>query len=428
MRPFAPRHALLLTAAATGVALQPAHRAADTPPGFLYVWATVIDTAPTPNATPGRPRARGDVLVTIDLRDGSPTRGRVVNVVLATDTAARAAHHTEHALASDGILFANDFGAGRTFRFDLSTPGAPRLAGDFTAAGPYGYPHSFVRLANGNVLTTYQGNVDGTPPGALVELRRDGSAVRWSRATTPGIDSTTLQPYSLEVLPALDRVVTTSTSMTADVGVHVQIWRLSDLALLHTVPMPSAPATHAEHAMHMAMLTAAHDTHPDVHHLFPGEPRVLDDGKTVMLGTFTCGFYKLTQIAGDAPRLDFVRSFPGADCAVPARIGHWWIQTVPALHALVSLDVSDPANPREVARLPFDTTVTPHWLGADASGDRLVMDAGSPRDPRMHLLRFDRATGKLRVDPSVPVVDLSRLTVPGLGVVLAVPHGAVFAR
>ena len=31
-------------------------------------------------------------------------------------------------------------------------------------------------------------------------------------------------------------------------------------------------------------------------------------------------------------------------------------------------------------------------------------------------------------DPSVPVVDLSRLTVPGLGVVLAVPHGAVFSR
>ena len=68
-----------------------------------------------------------------------------------------------------------------------------------------------------------------------------------------------------------------------------------------------------------------------------------------------------------------VRAFPGKDCAVPARVGRWWVQTVPALHALVALDVADPLRPREVSRLAFGDEVSPHWLAADASGRRLVM-------------------------------------------------------
>jgi hypothetical protein len=145
-----------------------------------------------------------------------------------------------------------------------------------------------------------------------------------------------------------------------------------------------------------------------------------------MLGTFTCGLYRLTDIASATPRLDYVSAFPGMDCAVPARVGRWWVQTVPALHALVALDVGDPARPREVSRLVFDSVVTPHWLATDASGERLVMDAGSPADPRVHLARLDRATGALRPDPTTPTIDLSRLTIPGLGIRLVVPHGAVF--
>jgi hypothetical protein len=415
--------AVVTACLATSALAQPRR---DEPPGFLYVWATVVDTIRAPNTPAGRRAGQADILATIDLRETSPTRGQVVRVTVVADTAARMAHHTEHALAADGLFFANDFGAGRTYRFDLNAPGEPQLLGAFTAAGPFGYPHSFVRLPNGNVLATYQGDVAGRPPGGLVELRRDGSLVRSARAATPGVDSTAIQPYSLEVLPALDRVVTTSTSMMADVGVHVQIWRLSDLALLRTLAVPPAPASHADHAAHAAMRTAAHDTSPDVHHLFPGEPRVLADGRTVMLGTFTCGLYRLTDIASATPRLDYVSAFPGENCAVPARVGRWWVQTVPALHALVALDVGDPARPREVSRLAFDSAVTPHGLATDASGERLVMDAGSPADPRVHLVRLDRATGALRPDPTTPTIDLSRLAIPGLGVRLAVPHGAVF--
>ncbi len=351
-------------------------------------------------------------------------RGQVTDAVLA-DAGGRVAHHTEHALSGDGLLFANDFGTGRTHRFDLRTPGMPRLLGHFTTAGPLAEPHSFVRLGDDRVLATFQTRGAGGAPGGIAELRRDGRAVRWASAGAAGVDSTTLLPYSLEVVPALDRVVTTSTSMTSDVGMHVQVWRLSDLALLHTLAVPVAPA-HAGHALAVATSTDGGAPHDSVHHRYPGEPRLLDDGRTVMLGTFTCGMYRLTGLDARAPRLEFAYAFPGKDCAVPVRVGRWWVQTVPALRALVTLDVADPARPREVARLAFDRDAYPHWLAADASGTWLVMDGGGPTDARLHLATLDRRTGALAADAALPTIDLSRVAVPGLGVVRALPHGAVF--
>src|SRR4051812_9244818 len=97
--------------------LQPAPPA---PPGYLYVWATAFDTIPASRLadTTVRPRRRGVFVATVDLRAGSRTRGRVIGTLLVADTAGRVAHHTEHALADDGLLFANDFGAGRTYRLD----------------------------------------------------------------------------------------------------------------------------------------------------------------------------------------------------------------------------------------------------------------------------------------------------------------------
>jgi hypothetical protein len=145
-----------------------------------------------------------------------------------------------------------------------------------------------------------------------------------------------------------------------------------------------------------------------------------------MLGTFTCGLYRLTGLEGAAPRLAFSHAFPGADCAVPVRVGRWWVQTVPGLRALVALDVSDPARPREVSRLVLPGPATPHWLAVDSSGRRLVATSGAGEDPRVHLAVLNAATGALAPDPVTPLVDLSRVSVPGLGVVRAVPHGAVF--
>ena len=377
-------------------------------PTYLHVWGTALDTAPSVSDSTRSPRRRGVVLATFDLRNGA-----LVKAILA-DSAGRSAHHTEHALPADNQLFANDFGPGRTHRFDLSKAGAPILLGSFTTAGPFGMPHSFALLPNGNVLATYQGQTVGGPPGGIAELRRDGSAVRWARAAAVGVDSTHIQPYSLEVIPGLDRVVTTSTSMVSDVGMHIQIWRLSDLALLHTLAVPAAPSSH----QHEHNDSAKHD-----HHLFPGEPRLLADGRTVMLGTFTCGLYTITDLDRAQPKLSFTSSFPGENCAVPARIGKYWIQTVPQLRALVVLDVADPARPREHARLTFDAPVNPHWLAADAGGRYLAMNSGSANDPRIHIVRFDERTGALNRDRAI---ELGRISVPALGIVRIAPHGTIF--
>jgi len=377
------------------------------PATALYAWAASADTS-----------RRGAFLAVFDLREGSPTAGRIVGTVSAGE-GGRGTHHTEHRLENDGLLFADDFGLGRSSIFDLTDAFAPRLRASFTSAGPMGWPHSYVRLPSGNRLVTYQfqSSKFNLPPGGIAEVRADGTIVRWSSARTSGVDDKELTPYSLEVIPALDRVVTTTTSMIEDTGVGVQIWRLSDLKLLHTLRIPGGPP----HGM-------MHDTDTAQRHLFPGEPRVLRDGKTVMLATFTCGLYTVTGMDTDAPRIQPVYTFPGKDCAVPVVIGDYWVQTVPAIHAVVALDVSNPAAPREVSRVGLGESSTPHWLASDATGRRLVVNNGSRRGSELYLLRFDRATGTLTRDARFPVLDMARVSVPGIGEVQGVPHGAVFSR
>jgi hypothetical protein len=203
--------------------------------------------------------------------------------------------------------------------------------------------------------------------------------------------------------------------MIKDVGVHVQVWRLSDLALLHTLPVPLAPATHA------------HAGHDSTHHMFPAEPRVLADGHTVMFGTFTCGLYHLTGVEQD-PKIAFSSSFPGANCAVPVVIGKYWIQTVPAANALVALDVADPAKPVEVSRIAFDSTVHPHWLGGDPSGRRLATSSADKVDPTIRLVDFDPSTGKLSLPSRPRVLRVNDLAWPDGFRGDAVPHGIVFGR
>jgi hypothetical protein len=99
-----------------------------------------------------------------------------------------------------------------------------------------------------------------------------------------------LRPYSLAVVPQLDRVVTTSADMHGvTVGRSVQVWRLSDLTLLHTVLLPPGPRGNE--------------------HLHPAEVRVLGDGTSVMVATFRCGLYVLSELDG-IPVAKLARSFP----------------------------------------------------------------------------------------------------------------------
>jgi hypothetical protein len=402
--------AAVLLASAPGAGLAQASG----PAPYLYIWAGDTDTL------------ESDFLAVVDTRPGSPTYARVLST-LPVGVRGTMPHHTEHQLEADHILFANGFAAGRTFRFDLSRPDQPRLLGSFTELGGFSFPHSFVQMANGHLLSTFQGRgPKNIPPGGLVELDREGRLVRASSARAAAVDSAAMRPYSLAVLPTIDRVVSTSTDMIGDFGAHVQIWRLSDLALLHTIELPATKAADG-HAHHAAQTSEKED-----HHLLPGEPRVLADGRTVLLGTFTCGFYRVSDIDAPSARVEFLRAFGGENCAVPVLSGSWWVQTVPDEHALVTLDVSDPSQPREVSRATFDSTFRPHWLAFDEGGSRLVVN---DKRARVLLVQLDQGTGALRIDDAfrdegaaLPGMSFDRARWPHGASGPAAPHGSVFSR
>ena len=399
---------------------RPVDEARTTSP-YLFVWTADED------------KKHSDFLTVIDAQPSSRTYGEVV-ATLPVGVRNTSPHHTEYEFPAGKILFANGWGAGKTFLIDLKNPRKPRLAGQFTQTLDYGFPHSFARLPNGNVLATFQvRGMHFKPPGGLVELDSRGGFVRASSADVPSIDNKKLLwPYSLTVLPQIDRVVSTSTEMglpswasfkhgpaehqhTYTDTNHIQIWSLKDLKLLATIPLPTPPTGNAQ--------------------LNPAEPRILPDG-TVYVNTFNCGLFRVLGLEGSDPKAEFVYSFPGAgtkfECGVPVVVGKFWIQTDPSLPGLVVLDVSDSAKPVEVSRLILDERFEkPHWVAADRSSSRVVL-TGNDRSWIL-IVNIDRDTGKLIVDESfrakgadVPGIYFDRQRWPHGSSGKAVVHGAVF--
>ena len=376
---------------------------------YLYLWTSSADTTSP------------DFLAVYDVRDTASADhyGRLVTT-LTVPGRDNHTHHTEHTMPADRQLFANAFGTGQTFIFDLSNPTAPRIAKQFGEMNGLMHPHSFWRLPSGNVLATFQMQHDslGTAPGGLAELTPGGVLVRSVSSNYAGVDRL-IRPYSAVILPDIDRVVVTTTDMGhGDPTRALQIWRLSDLAMQNTITLPDGPRAED------GMLSA--------------EPRLLSDGKTVLVSTFNCGLYLLENIAGATPSARWVASFPrkeGTSCAVPIVAGKYYLITVPAWSAVVSLDVSDPTQPREVSRLTLGTNDVPHWIGIEPNHQRVVITGYQAMKTRVIMARFDETTGKLTLDErfrasgsAEPGIRLEGITWPHGGSAAAIPHGAVFSR
>jgi hypothetical protein len=125
----------------------------------------------------------------------------------------------------------------------VRNPLTPKIVTSFTDMAGYMHPHSYLRLPNGHVLATFQhshhdmieGQMGGS--GGLVEIDDQGKVIRSASSADPTFPGALLTPYSLAVLPEIDRVVSTNSSMHMDnvfSGVTYQVWRLSDLKLLKT--------------------------------------------------------------------------------------------------------------------------------------------------------------------------------------------------
>jgi hypothetical protein len=374
---------------------------------YLYLWSASADST------------KPDFLAVIDARQKSDTYGKLVGTVPVPGRYNRP-HHTEHTMPADGRLFANGFASGRSFIFDMADPAHPKLDGDFTDIAGMMHPHSYLRLSNGNVLATFQMQHDeqGMAPGGLAELTNRGKLVRSVSDNRPGVDRR-IRPYSAVIVEKFDRIVTTTTDMDGKEDVRaVQVWRLSTLELLQTFELPNGPR--GDEGARTA------------------EPRLLDDGKTVLVSTFHCGLYLLSGLDGAQVSAKLVSSFPRkaeTSCAIPVIASHYYLVTVPAWSAVVSLDITDPAKPREVSRVAFGPDDVPHWISIEPNHKRVVATGYQSMKHRVMMLNFDEATGKLALDEkfrdagaTAPGVRMDNKSWPHGGSAAAIPHGAVFSR
>ncbi|MCU1306837.1 MAG: hypothetical protein JWN45_1532 [Acidobacteriaceae bacterium] len=374
---------------------------------YLFAWCGDIE------------KKSSDFLAVIDADPSSKTYGKVLRTS-PTGVAGARPHHTEVEMPVGGLLMANGFEAGRTWIYDLRKPLEPRVVTSFGELNGYMHPHTFFRLKNGNVLATFQyrgGHDPAAEGGGLVEVDNRGHVVRSGSAMDPAAKDELIRPYSIELLPDVDRIVSTNTPMHEDGKSRtVQVWQLTTLKVLRTISLPPGPHGNEQY--------------------YPGEPRLLEDGKTLLVHTFSCGLYMMRGVETDKPSVEFVYAFPGDNCGVPLRVGHWWLQTVPETHSLTVLDISDPGHPREASRVTLDESQKPHWISMDPSATRIVLnsDENGP-DHRLFIINFDATTGSVKLDErfrdagsSRPGVSMDGKTWPHGFHGNAYAHGTVFSR
>ncbi|MCA1602524.1 MAG: selenium-binding family protein [Acidobacteria bacterium] len=332
-------------------------------PQYMFVWAGAADST------------QSDFLAVVDVTPRAPRYGDIIATVPVG--AVTMAHHV--AMADDGMLIANGFNTGTTYRFDVRNPRKPVLEGVLAVPDKLSHPHSFVRLPNGHLLGTYQYQAGNHGlPGGLAEHDTRGDVVRWQSAVDTAIQQF-YRPYSLVTIPALDRIVTTGVDMHGQGQSRVvQVWKLSDLTLIKSLVLP--------------------DGQRGDEGLQSFEPRLLDDGRTVIVSTLKCGLYRIDGLDGESPSPVLIHTFDDERCDMPAVIGQFWVQTLSTKHAIVTLDISDTSRPAEVARLELGADNRPHWLAVEPGGTRLALTGYRDLQYRVLMLQFDSITGRVFID------------------------------
>jgi len=374
------------------------------PSRYLYVWAgTSMDST----------HAGVDMITVIDANPASKSYGSI----LAAETvdSGYMPHHTEYVLPAKPPFFANDYTGDKSFLIDFSNPLHPKSSGVARVPGTRKF-HTFMRLPNGNVVATYQfgdGKVTGDP-GGLAEFDARGRLLKTGSSVDAAFPNARIRTYGLTLVPKLDRAVTTSSPMDNERPDDViQIWRLSDLKLLKTIKLAVMP---------------------DSSQMNPFEMRALADG-SVFINTYHCGFYHLTDLATN-PKLTRVFGLHAPEnfgCSVPIIAGKFWIMPIAYAHRYVTLDISNPNHPVEVASFPTDTSFYPHWIAADPNSDRVVVTDQGDGPGMVAIMHLDRSTGRLTWDEKFRDagsakhgVSYRRASWPNGVKGMAMPHGALF--
>ena len=321
--------------------------------GLGVLWLTAEAVRPSPYLlifAGDKDEADEDFFAVVDVRPGSSTVGMVLST-RPIGMKASMPHHMEYVLPAKGsLLFANAHHHEMTFLLDLSKPLKPEIRRTIGPPKPLRFGHDFVRLSNGKMLLGFLRS-DGPSPvaddallpgaaGGIAEYTAGGDLLRWVSADVKGL-ANPVRPYAMVPMLDIDRLVTTSAPMMEDHSADVvQIWRYSDLTLLHTIAVP--PGTKPDGSVFPGAAG------------YPFGPRLLKDG-SIMMNSYGCGLYRLTGIDSKTPRLTNVHTFAapiptddtvGGSCSIPVIAGKYWIMPVGQAHEVVVLDISDPTPAR----------------------------------------------------------------------------------
>lgn len=348
-----------------------------------------------------------DFFAVVDVRGGSATAGKVVSTTPFGHRNSMP-HHMEYWLPDqDSLLFANAHHPEQTMLVDVGNPRSIQIKGAFNPPPPLRFPHDYARLPSGNVLVGFLRSEGPSPKtedpdvpgghGGIGEYTAEGKLLRSVSAAVAG-SGEPIRPYAIVPMLDIDRIVTTSARMmekhSADV---VQVWRYSDLKLLKTIAVPFGKNADGSPLEWGGML--------------PFGPRVMRDG-SVLMNSYMCGFYRLTDVASAEPQLTHVYDIQGRDptatkpptrvgCSVPVLIGEHWIMPVAWSQMMVVLDVSNPSAPRELSRLMMPSDFNPHWAAKDPRSNRIVVGAEMEKEAGMFVLLHDPKTGALTFDLTI---------------------------
>ncbi len=345
-----------------------------------------------------------DFALVLNVDPSSGQRGTAISS-LPIGHKASMVHHTEYVAPPKGeAMFMNAHHHELTLLVNFSEPNNLSLAGSIEPPAPLRFPHDYARTRSGTRLVGFLRSEGAAPNsdetanpgnhGGIAEYSARGELIRTVSAAVAG-QSKAVRPYAFRMVPDLDRFVVTSAPMMesswADV---IQIYSYSKFELLHTLEL-EVGIDHRGNAV-SGLNGAAFGLH------------TLSDG-SIFLNSYGCNFYHLTDIGTAEPNLQLVYSLetdPEADegrirgaCGVPLLIGDFWVQPVGAKQEVVVLNVADPTSPAEVFRLATPEDFSPHWLGKDPAGNRLILGAELGGEQGFYMLRIDQETGRIEYDP-----------------------------
>ena len=356
------------------------------------------------------------MVAVIDADPSSAKYGEMINV-LTVDSAGGMPHHAELELPSKGPLFTNDYATGHSYMIDFSDPTHPRLTGALPSVPRARQMHS-VRASRKRSRACYDSvrrQERRGDPGGLAEFDGAGKLIRFTSSADSAFSGAKIRTYALTTLPAIDRVVTTSSPMDTERTANVvQVWRLSDLQLLKTVAVPQGATDSAgvypfvEDARGWKERAHAHLLLRFLSHQRPRwrcEDRACaQDGASEE--------HRLQR----ADDLGEVHGRPDRICAPVCDARH-----------------SDPAHPVEVASFATDSTYYPHWIASDPGSDRIIMTDQGDGPPMIMMGHFDKVTGRMWWDDRFrdegamkPGVSLSNVRWPNGVTGMVMPHAALF--